>query len=392
MSLQDQVAVVGIGLTTVPPGSGDALAVGDLAILAAQAALDDAGLARTDLQNFAWSSGAGDPGGMAATMGVPEVMFAANLTSGAGGGAGALALAASSIVGGFGDVCLSIIAAQPAPKRATGSSSAVRPNPVVGGGAYGGPMGQQPEEAFTRPAGIVSQGATMGMIVNRYLYEHGIGREALGAAVIAQREYAGDALTLEEYLRAPLIVGPLSRFDCTPELEGAFAAAVITTTVERARDLAHPVVVISAAVTGGTPSHATAFQMPQGSFGSSGHRDLAADLYACAGFGPDDLDVALLHDDFSPMVLMQLEDYGFCAPGEAASFIADGNTRLGGKLPVNTHGGNLSSAYVRGTNHVFEAVEQLRGTAANQVPGAELALVTGSPATIPLSAAILRKA
>jgi acetyl-CoA acetyltransferase len=391
MSLKDEVAVVGIGLITVPADAG-ALAVGDLAILAAQAALDDAGLARTDLQNFAWSSGAGDPGGMAATMGVPEVTFAANLTSGAGGAAGALALAASSIVGGFGDVCLSIIAAQPAPKRPTGSSSALRPNPVAGGGAYGGPMGQQPEEAFTRPAGITSQGATIGMIANRYLYEHGLGREALGAAVIAQREHAGETLTLEEYLRAPLIVGPLSAFDCTPELDGAFAAAVITTTVERARDLAQPLVVISAAVTGGTPSRATAFQMPGSSFGTSGHRDVAADLYAMAGLAPDDVDVALLHDDFSPMVLMQLEDYGFCAPGEGAAFIAAGSTRLGGKLLVNTHGGNLSSGYARGRNHVFEAVEQLRGTASNQVQGAELALVTGSPATIPLSAAILRRA
>jgi acetyl-CoA acetyltransferase len=111
-----------------------------------------------------------------------------------------------------------------------------------------------------------------------------------------------------------------------------------------------------------------------------------------AGVDPDDIDVALLHDDFSPMVLMQLEDYGFCSPGEAGEFVEGGNTRVGGKVPVNTHGGNLSSAYARGMTHVFEAVLQLRGTAVNQVKGAELALVTGSPPTIPLSATILKKA
>jgi acetyl-CoA acetyltransferase len=392
MSLKDQVAVVGLGLIHVAPDDDTGLTVADLAILAAEAALEDAGLERSDLQNFAWASGASDPGGMAAAMGVPEVMFAANLTSGAGGGAGALGLAASSIVCGFGDVCLSVIAAEPAPRKPRATSSAFRPNPVIGGGAYGGPTGPQPEVAFTTPAGIWSQGATHAMVANRYLHEHRVPRQQLGALVVAQRANAGDSLTLEEYLAAPLIVGPLSALDCTPELEGAFAAAVITTTAERARDPRRPVVLISAAVTGGTPSHATAFQMPATSFGSSGHRDLAPDLYAMAGVGADDIDVALLHDDFSPMVLMQLEDYGFCAAGEGGSFVAAGDTSLGGKIPVNTHGGNLSSAYARGATHVFEAVEQLRGTARNQVDGADLALVTGSPATIPLSAAILRKA
>jgi acetyl-CoA acetyltransferase len=391
MSLKDQVAVVGLGLIHVPPDDDSGLGVGDLAILAAEEALAEAGLDRTDLQNFAWASGAGDPGGMAATMGVPEVMFAANLTSGASG-AGSLALAASSIVGGFGDVCLSVIAAQPAPRKPTGTGSLYRGNPVAGGGAYGGPTGAQPEEAFTRPAGITTQGATHAMIANRYLHEHGVPREHLGEVVVSQRANAGDSLTMSEYLAAPLVVGPLSALDGTPELEGGFAAAVITTSAARAKDLKQPPVLISAAVTGGTPSHATVFQMPAGSFGSSGHRDLAPELFAMAGLGVDDIDVALLHDDFSPMVLMQLEDYGFCAPGEAGSFVAGGNTALGGKLPVNTHGGNLSSAYGRGMTHVFEAVHQLRGTAKSQVDGADAVLVTGSPATIPLSALILRKA
>jgi acetyl-CoA acetyltransferase len=393
MSLKDKVAIVGLGMTYVAPGEDTGLAVGDLAILAAEAALTEAGLGHKDLENFAWASGAGDPGGMAATMGVPEVMFAANLTSGAGGGAGALGLAASSIVGGFGDVCLSVITAQPAPRRSTGTSSVYQGNPVIGGGAYGGPMGQQPEEAFTTPASITSQGATISMIANRYLHEHGVAREHLGAVVVSQRANAGDSLTLEEYLSSPLIVGPLSALDGTPDLEGGFAAAVITTTVERARDLAQPPILITAAATGGTPSHATTFQMPQETFGSSGHRAVAADLYAMAGLGPDDVDVALLYDDFSPMVLMQLEDYGFCGVGEGGAFVAGGNTQVrGGKIPVNTHGGNLSSAYVKGMTHVFEAVQQLRGTATNQVDGAQFALVTGSPATIPLSAVILRKA
>jgi acetyl-CoA acetyltransferase len=392
MSLKDQVAVVGLGLIYLAPGEDHGLAVGDLGILAAQAALDDAGLDRTDVQTLAWSSGAGEPGGMAAAMGVPEIMFSANLTSGADGGAGSLGLAAASILGGFGDVCLSVIAASPAPKKPDQTKLLER-NPAVSGGAYGGPTGQQAEDAFWQPAGILTRGATMAMITSRYCHERGVTREQLGQVVVTQRANAGDSLTLDEYLATPPVIGMLSRLDAPPSPVGAVAAAIITTTADRARDLRHPVVLLTAAASGGTPSHATQWQMPGATFASSGHRDVARDLYAMAGLSSDDIDVALLYDDFSPMVLMQLEDYGFCGVGEAGAFVAGGNTAVdGGKIPVNSHGGNLSSASVRGVTHTFEAVQQLRGTAGNQIAGAEVALVTGSPATIPLSAAILRKA
>ena len=108
-----------------------------------------------------------------------------------------------------------------------------------------------------------------------------------------------------------------------------------------------------------------------------------------AGVGPDDIDVALLYDHFSPLVIMQLEDYGFCAPGEGGPFVAEGNIRWpGGRLPVNTHGGHLSEAYIIGMTHVMEAVEQVRGTAVNQVECCELALATGGPSHVPVSATI----
>jgi acetyl-CoA acetyltransferase len=91
------------------------------------------------------------------------------------------------------------------------------------------------------------------------------------------------------------------------------------------------------------------------------------------------------------MVIMQLEDYGFAPIGEGGNFVADGHIRWpNGSLPVNTHGGNLSEAYIIGMTHVKEAVEQMRGTAVNQVDGAEIALVTGGPASIPVSSLMLR--
>jgi acetyl-CoA acetyltransferase len=119
---------------------------------------------------------------------------------------------------------------------------------------------------------------------------------------------------------------------------------------------------------------------------------VARRLYGDAGITPDDVDVALFYDHFSPMVLMQLEDFGFCAPGMSGPFVAEGNIRWpAGKIPVNTHGGNLSEAYIIGMTHFIEAVEQLRGVAINQVQDAEIALVTGGPSHIPVSAVLLRR-
>jgi acetyl-CoA acetyltransferase len=131
--------------------------------------------------------------------------------------------------------------------------------------------------------------------------------------------------------------------------------------------------------------------MPDDIFASSGHRPVATRAYEMAGITPADVDVALLYDHFSPMVLMQLEDYGFCPIGEGGRFVADGNIRWKtGSIPVNTHGGNLSEAYIIGMTHIREGVEQLRGVAVNQVDGAEIALTTGGPAALPVSCLLLR--
>ena len=131
--------------------------------------------------------------------------------------------------------------------------------------------------------------------------------------------------------------------------------------------------------------------MPAVDYPTAGQRSTAEEVYRQAGVGPADVDVALIYDHFTPMVLMGLEDFGFCPRGESGPFVAEGNLRPGGKIPTNTHGGNLSNAYIIGMTHIVEGVQQLRGTASNQVAGAETALVTGGPSAIPYSAIILRK-
>ena len=112
------------------------------------------------------------------------------------------------------------------------------------------------------------------------------------------------------------------------------------------------------------------------------------EIWRQSGLTPQELDTAVLYDHFTPYVLMQLEELGFCGRGEAKEFIADGAIEVDGRLPLNTHGGQLGEAYIHGMNGIAEAVRQLRGTAANQVDGAGPVLVTAGPG-VPTSGLIL---
>jgi acetyl-CoA acetyltransferase len=114
----------------------------------------------------------------------------------------------------------------------------------------------------------------------------------------------------------------------------------------------------------------------------------ARQIWETSGLGPDDVKTAVLYDHFTPFVLAQLEEFGFCGRGEAKEFMKDGNIEIGGRLPVNTHGGQLGEAYLHGMNGVAEGVRQVRGTSVNQVEGAEHVLVTGGTG-VPTSAVML---
>lgn len=401
MSLKDKTAIVGIGRTQYfKRGQSYPMNQDEMAVHAIKAALDDAGLSRDQLDGFALYSAPIDPGQMAAAMGFKNIRFAATLTSGGNGSAGSVGLAAAAIHAGLANYVVSLMTLQQLNRRLGGSAV----GPPQGGGASGGipDAYRTPTMAFNVPAGIASPGHNFSMITNRHMHQYGTTRDHLFAICQSQRDNAirrptslmRVPLTREDYFSARMISEPLCLFDYTPETDGA--VAVITTSVERARDLKQPPAIIMATANGGTGNHPSllgSFQMPDTSFASAGHRDVAKQVYKMAGVGPSDIDVALLYDHFSPMVLMQIEDYGFCPIGEGGPFVADGNHRWpGGTIPVNTHGGNLSEAYIIGMTHVYEAVEQVRGTAVNQVEGCELALCTGGPASIPMSATILRKA
>jgi acetyl-CoA acetyltransferase len=233
------------------------------------------------------------------------------------------------------------------------------------------------------------------MAARAHMLEYGTSHEQLGQIAVQQRAQAVDnaralmrkPITLDDYLAARWVVEPFRLLDCCLETDGA--VALVVTTPERARNLRQPPVWISGAAWG---AGQTLYRDPIATETAAAR--MAPRLFEMAGVGPADIDVAELYDCFTYSVVVQLEDYGFCAKGEGGAFAASGALARGGALPVNTHGGFLSEGYVHGLNHVCEAVSQLRGAAgARQVEGAEVALSTSQPGFISgsTSALILRR-
>jgi acetyl-CoA acetyltransferase len=405
MTIKDKAAIVGVGATPYyKRGQSYPESEFSMACTAILAALDDAGLTITDLDGFSIYSSSCDPAAVAAELGVPEVRWATTLTSGGGGCAGALGVAAAAIDGGMATTVVTLMTLQQLNKRLGGSAVGgmlAYASMSEGSSPYGG-SGIPPSAAFTANNGLLSPGHSFALLTQRHMHLYGTKREHFAEVCISQRDNAikrptslrREPLTVDEYFNARMISEPLCLFDYTMESDGA--VAVITVAADRAKDLKQPPVYIMGSAHGGTgrwgPALFKYFQIPDAEFASSGHRPVAKRLFEMAGITPADVDVALLYDHFSPLVILQLEDYGFCPIGEGGPFVADGNIRYGtGTIPVNTHGGNLSEAYIIGMTHVREAVEQMRGTAVNQVAGAEVALVTGGPASLPVSGTLLRK-
>jgi acetyl-CoA acetyltransferase len=394
MSPRD-VAVVGVGATEYyKRGESHPRTITELAGSAILAACEDAGLSVKDIDGFAYYSGAGagygqsmDTAEFMETLGIPEVTFSASLTSGGGGAAGSVGLARAAIVSGDANVVVTVMALQQARQRLGSVFAAVPPSPL---------------NSFLQPSGLSGPGHLMSVLTRRHMHDYGTRREAFAEIAISQRANAAnrpkalkkDPITVEDYFNARMIAEPLCLLDFCLETDGA--VAVITTSADRAKDLRQKPVPVVAAAHGGNRDWGRAFGwfgMPREDFASSGHAPVAKHLFERAGVTPDDIDVALLYDHFSPMVLMQLEDYGFCKKGEGGPFVESGAIRYRtGSIPVNTHGGQLSEAYIIGMTHIKEGVEQMRGTAINQVEGAELALVSGGPAALPVSGLILGKA
>lgn len=384
--MRRQTAIAGLGATPYwKRGQSAPRTMNELVGQAIIAACDDAGLSVTDVDGLAYYSGGFDSSYLMETLGIPELRFSAMLTGSGGGSAGAVGLASAAVVAGLAKAVI-----------------------VVGGNQQGevrfGSITKSyertPENAFFEAAGLIGPGHMFALLAQRQMHEYGYTREMFAEVALNARANAMDhplalmkkPLDLETYMAAPPIADPLCLYDFCLESDGAIA--VLVTSAERARDLRRKPVIVQGCTHGGERAWGRSLywmNMPAEQFLSSGHRSVARDLYAQAGVGPQDIGVAQIYDHFTPQVIAQLEDYGFCAPGEGGDFVQSGAIRRDGRLPINTDGGQLSGAYVWGMTHVREAVEQMRGTAHHQIAGAELALVTGGPSNVPMSGLILAR-
>ena len=227
-------------------------------------------------------------------------------------------------------------------------------------------------------AGFIHVAGPAAMAARRHMHLYGTTEEQLGWVSVAQREWAQmnplavfkEPMSIDQYLAMPYVVAPLRRPDLTVISDGG--TAIIVTSAERAKSGAStPVYLLAMAQQSAIRNEQNEDKLMRPWLG-----DIASRLYAAANMAPKDVDIAYIQDGTSVWVLQMLEWYGFCGLGEAGPFLAEGHTRPGGFLPVNTHGGQLSESYTHNWMHLYEAVRQLRGACGErQVPDAQVALL-----------------
>jgi acetyl-CoA acetyltransferase len=240
-----------------------------------------------------------------------------------------------------------------------------------------------PGSQFELPYGPLLPISGYALAAKRHMFEYGTTAEQLASIAVSTRQwatmnpraFARDPITIDDVLESGLVSSPFHRLDICLVTDGA--AAVIVTSVERARSLRKPLITVLGAASNHT--HYSITQMPdvtRTGASESGRRALEM-----AGVTHDDIDVAEIYDSFTYTVLTSLEDLGFCAKGEGGAFVEDGRLGPGGEFPTNTQGGGLSYTHpgMFGAFLITEVVRQLRGDAgAAQVPDARIGLVHGT--------------
>ncbi len=384
--LADEAAIVGIGATEFSKDSGRSEM--RMAVEATAAALDDAGVDPEQVDGMVTFTMDGNPEiEIARNLGIGELTFFSRIHHGGGAACATVQQAAMAVATGVADVVVCYRAFNERSGRRFGAGVQDRP-----------PMATAESAHFSwyTPFGLVTPAQWVAMFATRYMHEYGASSEDFGRIAVADRKHAASnpaawfyeqPITLEDHQRSRWIVEPLHLLDCCQESDGA--QALVVTSRDRAADLRRPPAVIRAAAQGaGDDQHMMTSYYRESITGLPEMGLVADQLWASAGLGPADIQTAVIYDHFTPFVLCQLEEFGFCGRGEATDFLRDGNVELGGSLPINTHGGQLGEAYIHGMNGIAEAVRQVRGTSVNQVKEVEHVLVTAGTG-VPTSGLIL---
>jgi acetyl-CoA acetyltransferase len=387
--LRDRTAIVGIGATEFSKASGRTEL--QLACEAVTGALDDAGIDPAEVDGMVtFSMDGSDEIDIARATGIGELAFFSRIPHGGGAACATVGQAAMAVAAGVADVVVCYRALNGRSENRFGAGiQDLPPNPTAAMVHFG----------WYAPYGLVTPASWVAMFARRYMHEYGATSEDFGRVTVADRKHAANnphawfherPITLAEHQASRMIVDPLHLLDCCQESDGA--VAVVVTSAERARDLRHPPALVRAAAQGAGDDQESMTSYYRDDIGGLPEMgELGRRLWAMAEAGPQDVQTAVLYDHFTPFVLTQLEELGFCGRGEAAAFIADGNIEVGGRLPINTHGGQLGEAYIHGMNGIAEAVRQVRGTSVNQVDSVENVLVTAGTG-VPTSALLVARA
>ncbi|MET8422985.1 lipid-transfer protein [Nocardia sp. NPDC004860] len=385
--LSRSAAIVGIGATDFSKDSGRSEL--RLAAEAVTAALADAGLTPADVDGLTtFTMDTNTQAAVARAAGIPSLKFFSNIPFGGGAAAATVQQAAMAVATGVADVVVAY--------RAFNERSGNRFGQFATHLATGNPSSSGVDNAFSYTHGLGTPAAQVAMVARRYMHVYGARSEDFGRVAVADRKHAavnpaahfyGKPITLEEHQASRWIAEPLHLLDCCQETDGG--VAIVVTSAERARDLPNKPALIAGAAQGSGADQYVMTSYYRDAMTGLPEMGLVGDqLWAQSGLRPEDMQAGILYDHFTPFVLMQLEELGFCGRGEARDFIADGAIEIGGRLPLNTHGGQLGEAYIHGMNGIAEGVRQIRGTSVNQVQGLENIVVTAGTG-VPTSGLVL---
>ncbi len=386
ITLKDQAAVVGIGQTEFSKNSGRSDL--QLACEAVNAAIEDAGLRPSDIDGMtSFTLDISDDIEIARSVGIGSLSFQSEIPHGGGAALGVLHQAAMAVATGAANyvVCYRALNGRSGQRYSSGVSGDLITSDTIHWSWY-------------MPYGLMTPASWVAMVTQRYMHQTGTKSADLAQVAISTRNHAvrnpnatfyQRPLSMDDYENARMIAHPLRLFDCCLETDGGCACVV--TTPERARDLPQKPALIRGVAQGAGPDQEVMTSFYRDDVTELPELDLVArQIYGQSGLSARDMDAAIIYDAFTSIVLFQLEAYGFCERGEAKEFVKDGALELGGRLPTNTHGGQLSEAYIHGMNGVNEGVRLIRGTSVNQPETCDHVLVTAGVG-VPSSAMILGK-
>ena len=380
--IKDKAAIVGIGETEFSWDSGRSEI--QLACEAIKAACEDAGISPHQIDGLVrYEMDTNHETLLVQTLGIPNLRHWESVSYGGGAGNAVVGHAAAAISAGF---CNYVVCFRAANLRSQLRLGQARNPERIAGGA----------QAFAAPWGNMAPVHHFGMFVRRYMHMYGATSQHFGWVAVTLREHASrnpralrrTLITLDDHQNSRMVADPLHLLDICQENDGA--AAIIMTSTDRAKDLRHAdtPILVEAAAQGSGPQNDGIIYRPDLAMAES--VNTAQDLWARAKLGPSDIDALMFYDHFTPFCLLNLEAYGFLPFGEAKDFVDGGqNIRFDGTLPINTHGGNHSEAYIHGLTHAQEAVRLIRGTSSSQPPNKSINRVLSCSSVAQLSAAVI---